>query len=304
MGSEMKRLVVLSLMVTVGVLTIAVSAFQAGQQIERIVEVEKVKDNLFVLKGGGGNTGVFVATNGVVVIDTKNQGWGQPVIDAIGTFTDEPVMTIINTHTHGDHTSGNVEFPATVEIVAQANTKTNMTKATGPRDERNDIFKGENAKFLPKRTFTDRMSLGQGADRIDLYYFGRGHTDGDAWIIFPALRVMQAGDSFSGKNPPYLDARNGASSLDYPETLARAVKTIDNVDLVISGHAGVMTWEDLRTYADFNRELLGAVTASLKSGQSVEEVANTYSIPAKYKDYDFRYPFKDYVQVVSVQMPG
>jgi len=300
----MKRLVVLSLMLTVGVLSIAVSAFQAGQQIERIVEVEKVKDNLFVLKGGGGNTGVFVASNGVVVIDTKNQGWGQPVIDAIGTFTDEPVITIINTHTHGDHTSGNVEFPATVEVVAHANTKTNMTKATGPRDERNDIFKGENAKFLPKRTFTDRMSLGQGADRIDLYYFGRGHTDGDAWIIFPALRVMQAGDSFSGKNPPYLDARNGASSLDYPETLARAVKTIDNVDLVISGHAGVMTWEDLRTYADFNRELLGAVTASLKSGQSVEEVANTYSIPAKYKDYDFRYPFKDYVQVVSVQMPG
>ena len=299
----MKRLVVLSLMVTVGVLTIAVSAFQAGQQIERIVEVEKIKDNLFVLKGGGGNTGVFVATNGVVVIDTKNQGWGQPVIDAIGTFTDEPVMTIINTHTHGDHTSGNVEFPATVEIVAQANTKTNMTKETGPRDERNDIFKGDNARFLPKRTFTDRMSLGEGADRIDLYYFGRGHTDGDAWIVFPALRVMQAGDSFSGKNPPYLDARNGASSLDYPETLARAVKTIGDVDLVISGHAGVMTWEDLRAYADFNRELLGAVTASLKSGQSVEEVANAYSIPAKYKDYDFRYPFKDYVQVVSAQMP-
>jgi len=299
----MKRLVVLSLMVTVGVLSIAVSAFQAGQQIERIVEVEKVKDNLFVLKGGGGNTGVFVATNGVVVIDTKNQGWGQPVIDAIGTFTDEPVMTIINTHTHGDHTSGNVEFPATVEIVAQANTKTNMTKETGPRDERNDIFKGDNARFLPKRTFTDRMSLGEGADRIDLYYFGRGHTDGDAWIVFPALRVMQAGDSFSGKNPPYLDARNGASSLDYPETLARAVKTIGDVDLVISGHAGVMTWEDLRAYADFNRELLGAVTASLKSGQSVEEVANAYSIPAKYKDYDFRYPFKDYVQVVSAQMP-
>ena len=226
------------------------------------------------------------------------------MIDAIGTFTDEPVMTIINTHTHGDHTSGNVEFPATVEIVAQANTKTNMTKETGPRDERNDIFKGDNARFLPKRTFTDRMSLGEGADRIDLYYFGRGHTDGDAWIVFPALRVMQAGDSFSGKNPPYLDARNGASSLDYPETLARAVKTIGDVDLVISGHAGVMTWEDLRTYADFNRELLGAVTASLKSGQSVEEVANAYSIPAKYKDYDFRYPFKDYVQVVSVQMPG
>ena len=277
----MKRLIVLGVVVTVGALSIAVSAFQTGEPTER--EVEKVKDNLFVLTGGGGNTGVFVGSNGVAVIDTKNQGWGQPVIDAIGTVTDKPVTTIINTHTHGDHTSGNVEFPATVDIVAHENTKANMTRETGPRDERNDIFRGENAIFLPKRTFTDRMSLGEGADRIDLYYFGRGHTDGDAWVIFPALRVMQASDSFSGKNPPYLDARNGASSLEYPETLARAVATIRNVDSVISGHAGVMTWDDLRGYVDFNRELLATVTASLKAGRSVEEVADGYTIPVKYE---------------------
>lgn len=299
----MKRLIVLGLLVTVGVLSIAISAFHTTQQPdERIVEVEKVKDNLFVLKGGGGNTGVFVATTGVVVIDTKNAGWGQPVIDAIATLTTKPVTTIINTHTHGDHTSGNVEFPALVDIVAHENTKANMMKATGPRDERNDIFRGENAKYLPKQTFADRMSLGEGADRIDLHYFGRGHTDGDAWVIFPALRVMQASDSFSGKNPPYLDARNGASSLEYPDTLAQVVSTIRNVDSVISGHAGVMTWDDLRGYVDFNRELLATVTMSLKAGQSVEEVAEAYSIPEKYEGYGIRYPFKDYVQVVSDQM--
>ena len=299
----MKRIAVLGLVVAVGVVSIAASAFQAGQQpAERIVDVEKVKGNLFVLTGGGGNTGVFITATGVVVIDTKNAGWGQPVIDAIATLTDKSVTTIINTHTHGDHTGGNVEFPATVDIVAHENTKANMTRVTGPRDERNDIFRGENAKFLPKRTFTDGMSLGEGADRIDLRYFGRGHTDGDAWVIFPALRVMQASDSFSGKNPPYLDARNGASSLEYPDTLAQVVATIRDVDSVISGHAGVMTWDDLRDYVDFNRELLATVTASLKAGRSVEEVADTYTIPEKYEGYGIRYPFKDYVQVVSDEM--
>src|SRR6266516_4801622 len=86
---------------------------------------------------------------------------------------------------------------ATVEIVAHENTKTNMEKM--------DAFKGDNAKFLPKKTYKDKMTLGAGKDRIDLYYFGRGHTNGDTWVVFPALRVMHTGDMFAWKDAPTLD---------------------------------------------------------------------------------------------------
>ena len=85
-----------------------------------------------MLKGGGGNTAVFVGADGVVVVDTKLPGWGQPILDKIKELTPKPVTTIINTHTHGDHVSGNVEFPATVDIVVQENTKTNMEKMMSP----------------------------------------------------------------------------------------------------------------------------------------------------------------------------
>src|SRR5262249_41713564 len=169
-------------------------------------------------KGGGGNTAVFVMSNGVTVVDTKNPGWGQPILDKIKELTLKPVTTIINTHTHGDHVSGNVEFPATVEGITQENTAANMKKmapvtglaaanpsATPPPN----IFQQNGGKGLPKRTFKDRMTLGSGADRIELYYFGRGHTNGDAWVLFPALRVVHAGDIFSGKNLPLLDPTNG-----------------------------------------------------------------------------------------------
>ena len=78
--------------------------------------------------GGGGNTAVFVTANGVTVVDTKNPGWGQPILDKIKELTPKPVTTLINTHTHGDHVSGNVEFPATVDVVVQENTKANMEK--------------------------------------------------------------------------------------------------------------------------------------------------------------------------------
>ena len=103
----------------------------------KVVEVEKVKDNLFLLKGGGGNTAVFVGTSGVVVVDTKLPGWGQPILDKIKELTDKPVTTIINTHTHGDHVSGNVEFPATVDVVTHENTKANMDEdGVAPRHSR------------------------------------------------------------------------------------------------------------------------------------------------------------------------
>src|SRR5207245_4842090 len=149
----------------------------------------------------GGNTGVFITANGVVVVDTKLAGWGQVRLEKIQPVTSKPVTTIINSHTHGDHTGSNSGFPASVDIVAHENTKANMEKM--------DAFKGDNAKFLPKRTYKDTLTLGSGKDRIDLYYFGRGHTNGDTWVVFPALRVMATGDMFAWKDAPRLYLPNG-----------------------------------------------------------------------------------------------
>src|SRR4051812_33789682 len=180
----MKRGVLLGTLIVAGALSITVGAFQQpSQPAEKTIDVDKVKDNLFVLKGGGGNTAVFVTTAGVVVVDTKNPGWGQPILDKIRELTDKPVTTIINTHTHGDHVSGNVEFPTTVEVITQENTKTNMAKMSmpsgfPPSTATQTIFEQNGGKGLPKRTFTDTLSIGQGNDQVDLRYFGRGHTNG------------------------------------------------------------------------------------------------------------------------------
>ena len=122
----MKRSIVLGVLVGVAVLSMAVVAQQGGgAQAPKVVDVEKLKDNLFVLRGAnsGGNTAVFITSNGVVVVDAKNPGWGQPILDKIKTLTNKPVTTLINTHTHGDHVSGNVEFPSTVDIIVQIRPK-------------------------------------------------------------------------------------------------------------------------------------------------------------------------------------
>src|SRR5437762_3605497 len=187
----MQRAIVLTTLVVVGGLTAA--AFQAPAPTgptpaaQAVTKIEKVKDNLYMITGSapvprenfsGGNTAVFITDTGVVVVDTKLVGWGPTIIERIRTVTNKPVVTLINTHTHGDHTGSNEAFDGTVEFVAHENTKANMEKM--------DAFKGDKARFLPKKTFKDKMSIGSGKNRIDLYYFGRGHTNGDAWIVYTA----------------------------------------------------------------------------------------------------------------------
>ncbi len=122
----MKRGLVLGLLVGLGVGVM--QAQQPAPAGPNVAQIEKVKDNLYMITGGGGNTAAYIAANGVVLVDTKNPGWGQAILDKVKTVTNKPVTHIINTHTHGDHVGSNEFFPATVEIVAQANTATNMTK--------------------------------------------------------------------------------------------------------------------------------------------------------------------------------
>ncbi len=292
----MKRVALLVTLLSVGSVSVAIKAYQQAPPVQpsaKALEAEKLKDNLWVLKGAGsgGNTAVFVTAKGVVVVDTKNPGWGQPIIEKIRELTDKPITTIINTHTHGDHVSGNVEFTPPVEVIVQKNTKANMAKMSAPSGfapskETQTIFEKNNGRGLPTKTFKDKMTIGSGPDRVELRYFGRGHTNGDAWVIFPALRVMHAGDIFSGKNVPLLDAINGGSGVEIPKTLMKAADYASKtVDTIITGHSSQMTVADLREYSAFNADFLSAVQAGKKAGTSVDDLAASWKIPEKYVGY-------------------
>src|SRR5262249_3671457 len=130
----------------------------------------------------------------------------------------------------------------------------------------------QNQAGMPDRPFGDRMTLGSGDDRIDLYYFGAGHTNGDAFVVFPARRAMAAGDVFAWKMAPLIDPMAGGSVLALPATLDKAVNGIPNVDTVIEGHGDVNTWEGLREYVQFNRALVDAARTGLGK-KTAEEIA-------------------------------
>ena len=274
----MQRPIVLATVIGTGLFAIAVFAQQAPR-FPPVGAAEKLADNLYRIPGAGGNSAVLVHANGVLLVDTKVEKQGQALLDAIKKVTDKPVTHIVNTHTHFDHTGSNSDFPASVEVVTQENTKANMEKM--------DAFKTDVGKVgLPDRSFKDRMTLLAGKDAVDLYYFGAAHTNGDAFVVFRDAKVMHAGDAFAGKRQPLLDVNNGGSGIAIGDTFAKAAAGIKNVDRVITGHSDVMAWQDFVDYGEFNRLFLSHARTSLAAGKTPEQALAEFKLPEKFKGYD------------------
>jgi cyclase len=248
------------------------------------LDVVKLKDNLFIITSStpgnaatfsGGNVSVFITDAGVTLVDTKLASWGPALLDKVKGLTPKPVTTIVNTHTHGDHTGNNDKF-GKVEVIAHENTKTNM--ANMPQ------FAGANAQYQPSKTYTTTWTQGKGNDQIELRYFGPAHTNGDSVIVFPGLRIAQMGDMFAWKDGPICDHNNGGSCLAYPKTLAAAVASLKDIDIVIPGHSPMMKVSDVEEYQRFMADLVASSQAAMKAGKSVDEAFAAFSL-AKYPDY-------------------
>jgi glyoxylase-like metal-dependent hydrolase (beta-lactamase superfamily II) len=283
----MRRTLVLGMLLIVGIGALAAQLLASqvqgqgrggGPAFPPVGPAERVADDLFMIPGAGGNTAAFVTANGVVLVDTKLANNGQAILNQVRAMTEKPVTLIINTHTHGDHVGSNMFFPASVEIVTQENTAANMKKMPVYQEP-------ANKPGLPDRTFKDKLTLLRGKDAIDLYYFGRAHTDGDALVVFRDRRVMHAGDMFANRAQPLIDTNNGGSGVAYGETIGKAAAAIRNVDAVITGHNVVLKWQDFVDYGEFNRLFVQHARESLKAGKTPEQAMSDLRLPDKFSGY-------------------
>lgn len=294
----MRRTLWLVTLMVVGGLSIAAGSLRQEGDRPSLPAIEQVKDNLYVIKGGdptdqanfsGGNVAVFVTeAHGVVVVDSKLPGYGQQIIDQVRTVTDKPISTMLHSHAHNDHSGSTPEFPTSVDIITHENIKAAWSRSVDECGSFIDCaaYKGDGTRYLPKQTFTDRLTLFSGNDQIELHHYGRGHTNGDTFIVFPALRAMHSGDLFAMKRPPFVDTTNGGSAVAFPETLAKAVAGISGVDTVIPGHASTLfTFADLEEYAEFHRHFVSMAKNALEAGKTAEQAASDYVIPARFEGY-------------------
>ncbi len=207
--------------------------------------IEKVTDNLYVIVGNGGNVAVMPTSDGVLLVDDKFAQDAPEIVAKVKTVSDKPVRYILNTHQHGDHTGGNEALMASsAEVIAHKNARANMVTQKMPG--------------LPRITFSDETQVFLGGKEVRAKYLGRGHTNGDAVIYFPAERVVHTGDLFV-VGTPFIDYSNGGTLLAWDETIAQILQL--DFDLVIPGHGAVSKKADLAKW----RETLVALRTRAKA---------------------------------------
>ena len=223
--------------------------------------LNKVKDDLYEIEGDGGNVAVYVTSEGVILVDDKFEQDHDNIMAKVKSVTDQPVKYVVTTHHHSDHSGGNVGFISTAEIISTATARANIVEHKQPNAP---------ANMTPARVvFTQECSCFWAAKRRARFTFGRGHTNGDAFVYFPALKTLHTGDMMAGTTP-LIDYTGGGSLKAWTETLDGALKL--DFDTVIPGHGPVTTKAGLVTYRDNVEKLRTRAAGLIHEGKSQEEV--------------------------------
>jgi glyoxylase-like metal-dependent hydrolase (beta-lactamase superfamily II) len=227
------------------------------------LKLNQVKENLYELENSGGNVAIYITGEGVILVDDKYDQDHEQIVAKVKSITSQPIKYIITTHYHADHSGGNAKFLPTAEIISTAKARTNILE-----------HKQSNAPagVMPARVvFTDETSVFLGGKEVRAKYLGRGHTDGDCVVYFPALRTIHTGDLMAG-NTPLIDYPGGGSVAEWPKTLDAAMNAFD-FDTVIPGHGPVTTKANLMTYRNNVEKLRSRAAGLIREGKSKDEVA-------------------------------
>lgn len=220
----------------------------------------KVRDNIYMIRSAAsGNSTVLLSDDAALLIDNKLANEYDGVIEQLRKVTDLPVRYVINTHSHPDHTGGNIGLQKLgATIIAQDNTRKNLARVQD--------------MGLPVITFPDHMSVYFGDMELELYYFGRGHTDGDIVILMPQENLLIAGDLFAGWGPSIrlIDYNSGASLKEWAGTLDRVLAL--DWDTVIPGHSGVTDRAMMIGYRDEGERIVAMTRELNRAGRSTDDI--------------------------------
>jgi glyoxylase-like metal-dependent hydrolase (beta-lactamase superfamily II) len=277
---------------------------QTNYDTIRIVPI-KVTEQIYMLKGSGGNIGVLIGTEGTLMIDNQFAPLSNKINGAIKTLSPGEIKFALNTHVHGDHSGGNENFNRMGAVLVahdnvrermmkeQVNTSTNRT--TPPRDK----------EAWPLITFADKINFHLNGEDVILHHFDKGHTDGDVIVQFKNANVVHTGDAFVRYGYPYIDLSNGGSINGFINTLDKILALIDDNTKVIPGHGELATKADVKKVRDGVADIRDQVAAALKKGTKIENMTSL-GITDKY-EREWGRGFvkgKDFVLVVAESLSG
>jgi glyoxylase-like metal-dependent hydrolase (beta-lactamase superfamily II) len=254
---------------------INISVF-SQQQEGTPVRLEIISERLYeILDGRGSRGGAYIGDNGVLLIDAKmDKNSVDETIEEIKKITDKPIKYLVNTHSDGDHINGNRYFPESTFFIAHNNCRKEFfhPKRDGSPSEWTSL---ELAPFVPSITFSDNLNIFLGSKKVELWYFGVGHTTGDAVVYFPDEKTAFLGDQIFKDRPQLIHAYKGGNSFEYVKTLTRLLDTLE-AEKYCSGHSDILGREDILEHLIDMKNRQQKVRSLIEEKMTLEEIKSEF----------------------------
>ena len=267
------------LLLTISLL-FAISAHAQTDFSKVEIKATKVAGNVYMLEGAGGNIGVSVGDDGLLIVDDQFAPLADKIRAALKGIADKKLRFILNTHWHGDHTGGNVVFGPEATIIAHDNVRKRLAT-----EQKSTVFNSTTPpspkEALPVITFNDSLSVHFNGEDIRVIHFPHGHTDGDSVIFFSTSNVVHLGDDFFAGRFPFVDLESGGSVEGLVKNIGELVGKIPPGAKLIPGHGPLSTLDDLKSYHRMLQQTTEIVRQKIAAGKTLDQI-KTEGLPAEW----------------------
>lgn len=251
----------------------AAIAYTQGQQPSKL-DVVKLTDNMYVIHNDyvPGNTTILITNEGVIMVDDKFPLDADNIVAEVKKLTSQPIKYVINTHHHGDHSGGNPTMQKLGAIAVSS-------------DQARKNMVADKMPGLTNVTIEREGHIYLGGEQVDLYYFGRAHTNGDIVALFPKQRVLATGDTYANDpgTPELVDHPGGGSAIEWPKTLTKILGL--NFDRAIPGHGTVASKAELAKFRDSTQKLATRVHDMIKAKKTKADVEKVLRTEFGFQDF-------------------
>ncbi len=284
--TTLSRFIMTSLKSVLPLFAFCFSLLVCAQNNDVVIKTHKLSERIYMLEGQGGNIGLYVGEDGVVMIDSQFAPLTPKILAAIKAISDKPIQFLINTHWHHDHVGGNENIKNEgAIIVAHDNVRKRMSVDQFDK-YRNRTTKATPTK-LPLVSFSENITFYMNGEAIMVFHVDNAHTDGDAMIYFTKSNILHMGDTYFQGKYPFIDLASGGSVNGYIHAAKRALMLIDEDTKIIPGHRNLSNKKELTAYLNMLETIKTRVLAEIKKGKTEEEVTKNEAITREYSALNY-----------------
>lgn len=270
--------------VAIMIICLCITQKAQAQDFSKVeIKVTKVAGAVYMLEGSGGNIGVSVGPDGILIVDDQFAPLADKIKVALKTLGEGKLKFVLNTHWHGDHTGSNVVFGPEAPIIAHDNVRKRLAT-----EQKSEVFKrttpASPKEALPVITFDKSLSVHFNGEEIRVIHFPHGHTDGDSVIFFTGSNVVHLGDDFFAGRFPFVDLESGGTVQGLIKNLGEIIPKLPTGVKLIPGHGPISTVDDLKLYHRVIRETAEIVRKKMESGKTLAQI-KAEGLPEEWKTW-------------------